>query len=130
MRAGRLAATLLLALGLVVGACGAGDEAPRSDADSTTTSGAAAVQNEIFFGTVTDPDGAPVQHAALEIISQDGHAVPELAVVTGADGKYDGPPLQPGIYTINVTAEGFAKATKDATIEDGKPTQVDFQLGR
>jgi Carboxypeptidase regulatory-like domain len=116
---------VVLALGVFAGC---GDETPDNNAAASTTTGAAATMN--FYGIVTDEAGAPVEHAALEIISQDGYAVPELAVVTNAEGAYDGPPLRVGRYTVNVTADGFAKATKDAAIEEGKATELDFQLSR
>lgn len=81
-----------------------------------------------FFGTVTSAAGAPVEHAALEIVSKDGYPVPELAVVTNAEGAYEGPPLQPGGYTVKVSAEGFQPASKEASLARGAATRVDFVL--
>jgi hypothetical protein len=97
---------------------------------STGTTSSVTSSRSQFVGTITDGAGAPVEHAALEIISKDGYPVPEVAVVTDASGAFEGPPLPHGDYTIKATAEGYQPASQDAALTAAKTTQVDFVLAR
>ncbi len=60
-----------------------------------------------IVGTVTDPVGAAVPNAAV-VVKNKGTAQ-ERRVTTGSDGTFQVPTLNPGSYSVEVTAPGFAK---------------------
>jgi len=62
-------------------------------------------------GTVTDPTGAAVPSASLTLA---GTAGTVKTATTGRDGTFHIPGVEPGAYTLVVTAKGFA----DTSIED------------
>src|SRR5687768_559890 len=66
-------------------------------------------------GTVTDQNGAVVVGATVEAANQ---ATGEKRTVTASDqGAYTLPNLSPGLYTLAVTAPGFANTTvKDVNV--------------
>jgi hypothetical protein len=82
---------------------------------------------EGLSGRVTTHAGAPVVGALIQPRSLDGDAVPEMAVVTEDDGGYSWT-LGPGRYEVSVSAEGFTRATKPATVRKGQQTTLDFTL--
>ena len=83
-----------------------GPDEPVSAAD---TGAAARPLQRGVVGTVVDPSGQPVSGALVSAESLDGAPVPELGVMTDAEGRYAWP-LQPGRYRITVTAEGHRRA--------------------
>ncbi len=56
-------------------------------------------------GTITDPNGAAVAGATVEIKNIETNITTN--VVTGEDGSYTFPLLQPGKYTLKVIRDGF-----------------------
>lgn len=58
-------------------------------------------------GTVTDPSGSAVVGA--NVVLANAESKTERAVTTGAQGEYQFLLLQPGTYTLKVTATGFAR---------------------
>ncbi len=58
-------------------------------------------------GTVTDPSGAAVPHAAVVVRNQQTGV--EFRTQTDSAGNYLVPGLLPGVYEITVTASGFRK---------------------
>src|SRR5262249_19735017 len=58
-------------------------------------------------GTITDPSGAVVPNATVLIHSLATGV--DRSTVSDADGNYSAPSLQPGVYTVTVTASGFAR---------------------
>ena len=58
-------------------------------------------------GTVTDPTGAIVQNATVTA-TEESSAV-STTRTTNSAGVYDLSPLDPGIYTVTVSASGFEK---------------------
>ncbi len=92
-------AHLALLIGvLVLGACGG--EAPSSDADAPSPTTARAT----VTGVVTDSAGRPVDGALVQPRSLDDppHPVPELAVLSGPDGRYEWH-LTAGRYEFSAT---------------------------
>ena len=87
---GRVCATLILSLILSVYA------APLSFAQSFASS---------ITGLVTDPTGAPVQGAAVELKNMATNDIHPAS--SGPNGSYDFQNLAPGTYQISVTAQGF-----------------------
>lgn len=62
-------------------------------------------------GTVTDPNGAVLPGATVSIRNIGTNV--EATTTTNADGSYDFPLLNPGKYTLSVTADGFNTATRE-----------------
>jgi len=61
--------------------------------------------NPTLSGAVMDPSGAPVPKVRVKLTAVATGAVAE--VVSGADGAYSFPNLQPGIYALRASAPGF-----------------------
>src|SRR5713101_942727 len=68
----------------------------------------AQVTSGTIFGTVKDPTGALVKNASVTIANPENGIT--RTVVTGGDGAFVAPDLQPGTYTITVAVKGFKKA--------------------
>jgi protocatechuate 3,4-dioxygenase beta subunit len=62
-------------------------------------------------GTVTDPNGAALPGATVEIRNVETNIANNAT--TNEDGNYSFPLLNPGKYTLTVTAQGFANATRE-----------------
>ncbi|HKO18265.1 MAG TPA: carboxypeptidase-like regulatory domain-containing protein, partial [Acidobacteriaceae bacterium] len=61
-------------------------------------------------GTVTDPSGAVVPNATVTAVqTTTGQAISRT---TNSSGIYDISPLDPGIYTVTIEAQGFRKQTQ------------------
>lgn len=58
-------------------------------------------------GTVTDPSGAAVANAAVELVNVDSKT--QRDAVTDSQGEYRFQFLPPGTYTLTVSAAGFAR---------------------
>ncbi len=91
-------------------------------------SAAAFAQQEAgqIIGRVTDPNGALVANANVAVKSVGTGA--ERTVITGSDGTYLVPSLQPGLYDVTISAQGFAPSTQRVQITVGGKTSVDTQL--
>jgi hypothetical protein len=57
-------------------------------------------------GTVVDSQGAVIAGASVQAVDQEKGTIVRQAT-TGASGNFDLQPLQPGIYTVNVSAKGM-----------------------
>ena len=73
-------------------------------------------------GRILDGDGAPVQHARLEIEEVGSGTTYE--VFTNGQGRFSLPQVAPGDYRITVEADGFAPWAKGG-VEVGAGTQVE-----
>jgi hypothetical protein len=62
-------------------------------------------------GTVTDPNGAALPGATVEIRNVDTNVA--NTATTNEEGAYSFPLLNPGKYTLTVTSSGFANATRE-----------------
>ncbi|PYT59405.1 MAG: hypothetical protein DMG35_14530 [Acidobacteria bacterium] len=106
-------ASLLIVLGMVL-------HAPRVLAQSTT--------DGAIGGVVTDQSGAMVPGASVTAhnLGTSGTAT----VTTDGSGRYIVGHLQPGTYSLEISAKGFAgfKATS-ITVEVGRVTFIDATLG-
>ncbi|GAB2986606.1 carboxypeptidase-like regulatory domain-containing protein [Saccharothrix stipae] len=117
-------AHLALLIGvLALAACGG--ETPSSDADTPPPTTAQAV----VTGVVTDSAGRPVADALVQPRSLDTppHPVPELAVLSGPDGRYEWR-LTPGRYEFAVTKDDRTGPPAEATTEAGRTDHVDLRL--
>ncbi len=78
-------------------------------------------------GQVTDPTGAVVPNATVEI---SGGPLPRpITLQTDASGQFLQQQLPVGMYTVTVTAQGFSVVRKtDTPVVLGRATRVDFRL--
>ncbi|HEX6288862.1 MAG TPA: carboxypeptidase regulatory-like domain-containing protein [Herpetosiphonaceae bacterium] len=94
----------------------------QSSADSGIGSG--------VEGRVLDASGNPVVGAVVVPQSHDSppHAIPELAVLTSGDGRYQWP-LPPGRYTFTVHHDAYAPTTSElVTVTQGQPITLDITV--
>lgn len=86
----------------------------------------AAAEGGIIHGTVTDPLGAIVPGAQVELLRQ-GKQV--SVTTTDSEGKYRFLPLPPGRYQVRTTAPSFAKQQSDTIyIGNSSNAAVDITL--
>src|SRR5579863_3987212 len=80
-----------------------------------------------LLGTVTDPSGAVVSGATVNIVLV-GQSL-EHTSITNESGNFTEPDLPPGTYTVTVAAKGFKKETRqNITLETNTTTRVDVRL--
>src|SRR5579863_10325432 len=78
-------------------------------------------------GTVTDPSGAAVPGAKVEVV-QTATGL-KLGATTDDKGYWALPSLQNGVYKVTVTHEGFKAVTNDNVVLDaGVPATVNLTL--
>ncbi len=78
-------------------------------------------------GTVTDNSGAVVGGATVAITNIATHTV--VTSVTSSAGTYAVTGLQPGRYTLTITAAGFSKAVRDqVNVEVSTKSTIDISL--
>lgn len=88
---------------------------------------AISVNGGAISGTITDASGAVVPNAQVLITSTDtGY---KKTVTTTSAGLYQVGPLNPGKYTITVTAPGFATLDVSTVVRTGTATSGSYQLG-
>src|SRR5579872_2434861 len=80
-----------------------------------------------IVGTVTDKSGAVVPQAAVTAKSNATGA--SYSTSTSSTGLYHFPLLQPGTYTLTVTAPGMESATRQTGVQVGLVSTVNIQLG-
>jgi hypothetical protein len=79
-------------------------------------------------GTVKDPNGAVVTGAAVAVRNEETNR--ESSATTDGEGRFRVPQLQPGRYTVTVTASGFGNYTQQGVVvEVGRVNTIDAQLG-
>src|SRR5215203_2853709 len=106
------AALALLIFCLVFGAVGA--------AAQSTTQGAVG-------GTVKDPQGAVVANAPVTVKNEETNK--EFAATTDDEGRFRVVQLDPGNYTVTISASGFAAFTQQkVVVEVGRVTPLDINL--
>ena len=80
-----------------------------------------------FSGQVTDPTGAAIANATVKATEQNTGIVTTRE--TSGDGNYTMPLLRAGLYSVEVTAPGFAPLTKkNITLQIQQVAQEDFKL--
>ena len=78
-----------------------------------------------IFGTVTDATTSPIPGATIQV--RNSFVVVETAL-TDANGNYNFPNLPPGTYSVTVSAPGFQRQVKIATVTSNQVTVVNFAL--
>lgn len=79
-----------------------------------------------IYGRVTGPQGAPI-HGAAVTIPRGTSPVPERAALTDENGNYNWV-LPPGIYTVQVNADGFQPAQAQADTQQQAEFELNFSL--
>lgn len=85
----------------------------------------AATPPKNLHGTITDPLGAAVAGAQVQLL-RDGKQV--AVTITNAEGKYQFSPLPPGRYQIRAAAPTFAAGQSDAVYVGSASAAVDLAL--
>ena len=86
----------------------------------------AQVSGGTVTGTVLDASGAAVDHAQVDVTSD---ATQKVTHVTSSDaGLFNAPNIEPGNYTVTVTAQGFATRTLHVIVEISKDTVIKVPL--
>lgn len=80
----------------------------------------------IITGTVSDPQGAAVPAAKLEIRNLETNVT--TATQTNGSGIYTSPPINPGQYAVTVTAAGFKAAVENMELRSSDRKAIDFKL--
>ena len=93
---------------------------PRAAWAQSATSGA-------VHGTVSDPSGAVVPGATVELINKDTNSV--QSTTTDEAGQYSFTGVRPGQYAINVSLSGFSTATvQNVMVEVNKSSVINVKL--
>ena len=77
-------------------------------------------------GRVTDPTGAVIPSATVELKSSDTGTT--QTDTTNAEGSYRFTLLKPGRYEVSTSVSGFSKVVQTVSVEVGQTTQADFKL--
>src|SRR4051794_21599681 len=80
-----------------------------------------------IVGTVTDPNQAVVPQATVTITSLATKQV--TTVMTGEQGNYTVTPLNPGLYSVSVTASGFqTSVVQNVQVQVNQSARADVHL--
>ncbi len=85
---------------------------------------AAAQATGAISGLITDPSGAAVPDAAIEVVSQTTGLI--RMTTTARDGVYLVPLLPPGVYLVKVAREGFSTVVRDGVEFASRPLHLTF----
>lgn len=81
----------------------------------------------VLQGFVSDPSGAAVQSAAVQLVEQATNAARDVS--TNNVGRYEARDLAPGRYRIEVSRPGFRTDVRtDVVLGSGRALRIDFQL--
>jgi hypothetical protein len=78
-------------------------------------------------GVVTDDAGRPLADVAVAF-TRAPVPVPDIAVLTGADGRFVLAAPAPGAYTVAVNAPGHAGRTADLRVDPGGAQEVHVEI--
>jgi hypothetical protein len=84
----------------------------------------------LVTGVVRDHRGKPVQGARVAVVSAPTD-MPDIAALTGRDGRFTFAVPQPGSYTIACFADGYARADVSIRVSSSSPpAELDVRLRR
>jgi hypothetical protein len=126
----RIVHALCLSLVIGTGSC-ANSSGPDRPVSGGSDSPTARLQVEGVAGRITNEDGRAVEGASVLAVSlaPNGPAVPEMVVVSDAEGRYRWP-LRAGSYEIAVVADGYQRASKTVAVTTSEIATLDFVLSR
>ena len=93
---------------------------------ASTMAAAAQTSGGSVSGTVTDPGGAMVSGAKVEVTNTATNGVQQFT--TGSEGLFSAPNVNPGNYMVVITSPGFATERISALVEISKTTVLKVQL--
>ena len=107
----------ILALTACVGPGDAGGQSASSPVSSDDAPAAVPAEGRGVSGVVVGASGSPVAGALVVPAAQAGTtaAIPEIAVITGADGRFFWP-LPAGSYRLTAMIDGAEAASGDVTV--------------
>ena len=70
----------------------------------------------MISGTVLSASGQPVAQARIYVLAAPG-AVPDVALLTDADGRFELGALQPGAYEIGANTDGLGSGQVAVRVE-------------
>ena len=73
-----------------------------------------------ILGTVTTQDGAVLPNASVAVINEGTNA--RRSLTTDGTGNYQASELNPGLYTVDVTAPGFTESRNTGVVLDSQQT--------
>ena len=88
---------------------------------------AAAGSARVISGTVLSASGQPVALARVYVLAAPG-PVPDVALLTGADGRFEIGAPQPGAYEIGASTDGLGSG-RVAVRVTRSDAQVQIKLG-
>lgn len=77
-------------------------------------------------GTVTDPTGAVIPNATIVITNKRTEV--SRSLVSDAEGNYLIVNLDPGVYTVEIEAKGFAKSTRSVELLARQIVRIDVRV--
>jgi hypothetical protein len=116
---------------LVIGAVSCADPLNPGRPTSASDDKAVLPLSEGVTGQIKGDDGRAVAGATVLAASTDpaGPAVPEMAVVSDAEGRYQWP-LRAGRYELTVIADGYQRVSRVVSFRAGEVGTLDFLLSR
>ena len=80
----------------------------------------------LISGVVRDADGAPVEDARV-YVADAPVPIPDVAALTGTDGRFSLPAPADGSYTLEASADGLGSAR--VTVEARGAADVELTMG-
>jgi hypothetical protein len=81
----------------------------------------------LITGTITDQSGAVVPEAQIELTNQATGV--QRKAITDSNGHYTVPELQPGVYDVSVSKQGFARETQsNIPLEVNQSEALNFKM--
>src|ERR1700730_11483496 len=79
-----------------------------------------------IVGTVTDPSGAFLDGARVDITNLGTNQT--ISLTTNGSGSFNSGALAPGNYKVQVSAKGFSKVSQDVVVQVGNTASVNAKL--
>ena len=79
----------------------------------------------VIRGTVTDPNGAVMPNAAVQVTDLETNLTRD--VTADSNGNYEVPALKPGNYKVTVTASGFKTTSREVQVRGADSVRVDIE---
>jgi len=122
--------SLCLCLIIATGWCASPSSGDRPENGGNGNSAARQLKEGVS-GRITNDARNAVEGAVVVAAPLDpgGPPVPEIAIVSDANGRYQWP-LRGGHYELTVVAEGYQRVSKNVAVSAGEVATLDFVLSR